>query len=286
MARQDTLSILTSTDGKSKLAEAYRGMIQFIQENTISGAMKNKMLSGDVSAGTVFAKRMVTSESKPYGTARAAMSGEKIKIDEVEVIIDTNRELIAEVENRDVMLYGVANLINQKVGMHRLSMQAELETAFFDTMSRGGTATTPTATAIQDKVDEVVRTLHLTTNFYVNKVPKNMIKIIASPKTYDDLRAYLDTVSNPNVNTAAGLFGSFHGIPIVESPFLPDGVDFIATTDNTVAQPVRTSLMDTTKKELSDIWAFGIFYYYGTKVVTPDLIRVVGTPSARVKVGK
>jgi hypothetical protein len=71
----------------------------------------------------------------------------------------------------------------------------------------------------------------------------------------------------------------FHSVNVFSSVYLPDGVDMIAMCQGAVAQPVRTSLDEAGKIPLSDAYHFGMFYYYGTKAVMPDLIFKVDSAS-------
>ena len=131
MARINSLSILLSTSGKDQLAEKYGPVIENLQKATISGALKNTELSGDPTTGTVEAKRFVNAASAAYGTARAAQKGTGVKASPVTVALNVDKEIIEEIEEKDVRLYGVDNVINRRVSNHGKSMERELERAFF-----------------------------------------------------------------------------------------------------------------------------------------------------------
>ena len=53
MARIESLSVLSTEEGKAYLAEQYGKVIQNVQKGLISGSMKNTELSGDPEAGSV-----------------------------------------------------------------------------------------------------------------------------------------------------------------------------------------------------------------------------------------
>lgn len=281
MARIASLAILTGTQGgKDYLAESYGKVIENVQKNTISAQLKNTDLSGDPTTGTVEAKRFTNSSSQAYGTARSGGAGTKVTANPVTISINVNRELINEVEEKDTRLYGVEGLVTRKSAMDQKSMERELERAFFTEAVTAGTAATLTATAINKKVEELIQTIENTKNDYVDGVPRDLISVVLDTATYGDLRDFLDTVQNANVDTGAGEFGIFHGVKVYPSVYLPTNTKMIGMVNGSIAQPVVTSLDEAGKFPASDAYHFGMFFYYGTKAVTPDLIHVVTATGA------
>lgn len=273
MARLDSLNILTTGEGKEKLAESYGKVIENIQKSTISGLLKNTDLSGNPDTGTVEAKRFVNSVSKAYGTARSGGAGEALKATPVVIAIDTDKEIINEVEEKDTALYGVDGLIAKKSAMNEKAMKRELERAFFTVAGAQGTKATLTATAINEKVEELIQLVENTKNDYVDGVDRDMIAIVLDTATYGALRNYLDSTAVANVDTAVGEMGMFHGVRVFSTVYT--GKPMIAMVDGAIAQPVLTTLDEAGKIPLSNAYHFGIFYSYGTKAVMPDLIQVV-----------
>ena len=273
MARIDSLNILTTGEGKDKLAESYGAVIENVQKSTISGLLKNTDLSGTPEGGTVEAKRFVNSASNAYGTARAGGKGEAVKADPVAIEISIDRELINEVEEKDAQLYGVDGLIAKKAVMNEKAMKRELERAFFTTAGTEGTTATLTATAINEKVEELIQLVENTKNDYVDGVDRDMISVVLDTKTYGQLRNYLDSTAVANVDTSVGEMGMFHGVRVFSSVY--SGKSMIAMVDGAVAQPVLTTLDEAGKIPLSNAYHFGLFFSYGTKAVMPDLIQVV-----------
>jgi hypothetical protein len=110
----------------------------------------------------------------------------------------------------------------------------------------------------------------------VDGVDRDMISLICSTAAYGLLRDDLDrAANNANVSTAAAEFGTYHGVRVYSSVYWPAGVRIIGMANGSVAQPVRTSVSDPIKLQQSDAYGFGIFYYFGTKAVMPDLISLV-----------
>jgi hypothetical protein len=278
MARIESLSILLDPSGEDFLAEEYGKVIENIEKTTISYALKNTDLSGTPTSGTVEAKRFVNAASKDYGTARAANKADQVKAKPVTVAIDKDKEIIEEIEQKDVSLYGVDSVVSRRVANHGKTMTRDLERAFFEAANTEGTAFSGSASAINEKVEEVIQQIESTKNDYVDGVDRDMISVICTPKIYGQLRNFLDTdTNNANIDTGMADFGTFHGVRIYSSVYLPSGVDMIGMVDGAVAQPVLPTVANPTKIQLSNAIGFGIFYSYGTKAVMPDLIVKVTT---------
>lgn len=272
MARLQSLNMLLDTEGKDYLAEEYGKVIANIEKTTISGALKNTDLSGTPTAGTVEAKRFVNAQSKDYGTARSANKGDSVKAKPVTITINVDKEIIEEIEEKDVSLYGVDAVVEKRIANHGKSMTRELERAFFAEANTAGSSLTTTATTVQDKIEAIIQQIENTTNEFVDGVDRDMISVVCDTATYGALRSFLDTTSNANVDTGKGEFGTFHGVKVYSSVYLPEGVKALGMANGAVAQPVLPTVANPEKIQLSNAIGFGIFYSYGTKAVMPDLI--------------
>ncbi len=271
--RIDALSIeLQSSSSKDKLKEEYGKVIANINATTLSARLKNTDLSGDPTSGSVEAKRFVNAKSQAYGTARAAGKGNLIKAKPVIVPIDDDTEYMEEVEGKDLKLYGVNGLIERRTSNHQESMKVELEEKFFSVAKEAGTKFTPTATAIEDEVEEAVQTVETTKNDFVRGVPRTMIEVIMTPSYYGKLRNKIATLPNANANVASYESGIFNNVRVNSSVFLPAGVDYIVMVKGAVAQPTLPSIYAPKAIELSEATAFGLFLHKGTKAVMEDLI--------------
>lgn len=282
MARIDSLSIQLQTDAsaKDKLAESYGKVIENLEKSTISSVLKNIDLSGDPASGTVEAKRFANAIAQNYGTARGNGYANKVKAKPVVVALDTNKEFIEEVEEKDLRTYGIGGLIERRTTNQGGAMKRLLERAFFTEAVNSGSALTLSSETIEGKFEEAIQEIETTNNDFVDGVERDLINIVCSPATYGQIRTYLDKgVNNSNVSTAVGEFGQFHGVDVYSSVYLPSGIDFIIMVKGSVAQPVIPSIYNPAKIELSDATGFGIFLYFGTKAVTPELIKYAGTVS-------
>lgn len=264
--------MLTENEGKEYLAEVYGKVIENVNKQMVSARVKNTDLSGNPEAGTVEAKRFVNASSKKYGTARTAGKGDAVKAKPVTVALDQDKEIVEELEQKDVTLYGVEGVMGRRANNHVQRMAAELDTAFFDEAKTAGTKATVTETEIQEIVEEVIQTCENTKNDYVDGVPRSMINLICSTSTYGKLRTYLDKVARANVDSADEEFLAYHGVKAFSSVHLPENVEFIVMADGAVAQPIMSDQYTAEKIPLSNAYGVELFYHYGTKAVMPDLI--------------
>jgi hypothetical protein len=275
MARIASLAILASTTGNDYLAEQYGAVIQNIAKRTISQRIKNQNLSGDPTSGTVEAKRFSNTSSKAYGTARSGGAGEKLKAKPVVIAINTDRELIREVEAKDTKLYGVDGLVERQAAEDEKSITRELERAFFSEAVTAGTAVTLTETEIADKLEELIQTLEVVHNDYVDGVERSDMILVLAPGLYGKARTYFDKVEGGNATAES--FNMFHGVRVESSVFLPDGTDAVLMVVGSVAQPVMFTRQNAERVPFSNAYAFGIFFSYGTKAVSEDLIFTVAS---------
>lgn len=276
--RTDALSIeLRSSGAKDKLAEEYGKVIENIKHVSLSMRLKNTDLSGDPVSGSVEAKRFVNAQGKAYGTARKNGEGDKIKAEPVTIPINDDTEYIEEVEEKDLMMYGVNGLIERRTANHQDGLSVELDTKFFAEAKNAGSAIEIPAevTDIADELELAIQTVETMKNDFVQGVPRNLIEIVATPSIYGKLRNKININSSNSAKLAQVANyeeGIFNNAKIYSNVFLPAGVDYIVMVKGSVAQPVRTSIYNPAKVEFSDATAFGLFAYKGTKAVMSDLI--------------
>lgn len=264
--------MLLESTGKDYLAELYGKVIENVNKQLVSTNMKNTDLSGNPEAGSVEAKRFANAKSKAYGTARTNGKGEEVKAKPVTVAIDNDKEIVEELEQKDISLYGVEGIMNKRANNHVQRMAAELDTAFFAEAHSAGTKVTPTATETIDMVEEVIQECENTQNEFVDGVPRSMINLVCSTRCYGKIRTYLDKVSRANVDSTAEEFYAYHGVKTFSCVHLPDDVEFMVIVDGAVAQPVMSDEYTAEKIPLSNAYGIELFYHYGTKAVMPDLI--------------
>lgn len=273
MARIQSLSILTTDAGKDYLSELYGKVIENVQKELISSSMKNMDLSGDPTSGTVEARRFANATSADYGTARAAGKGEQIKAKPVTVAIDVDKEIVEELEEKDIQLYGVEGVLERRAANHTLRMAAELDKEFFKVASDEATKVTIAAgTSVEDELEAIIQECENTMNDFTDGVPRTMMHLVLSTKYYGKVRNNLDKMSRSNVDTAAEEFYAWHGVEAKSCVHLPADCDYLLMVDGAVAQPVMANAYTAEKIPLSQAYGVSLFYHFGTKSVTPDLI--------------
>ena len=281
MARIKSLAVLAQGGGNDYLSELYGAVIENIQKEGISSKLKNTQLSGNPTSGTVEAKRFENRTFQPYGTARGAGAGTKVTAEPVTIAIDQDREIITEIEDKDVALYGVDGFLERQSAMDQKSMERELEKAFFTESALKGTFMTPSGTDIVDKIEALIQAVETVSNDYVEGVDRDDIAVVLKPSVYGQLRTYIDKVTDGGAEGEE--IAKFHGVEIYSSVYLPK-TDGKTTANNinygvvmakgAVAQPVRPIVKPAEQIPLSNAVATGLFYSYGTKAVSPDLIFV------------
>lgn len=282
MARITALSFLTTEGGQEYLAELYGGVIEGVQKALVSTNMKNMDLSGDPVSGTVEAKRFANATPKAYGTARTAGAGDKVKAKPVTVAINVDREIVEELEQKDVRLYGVDGVLERRAANHVLRMAAELDNAFFTAAGTAANAVNLSAyTSIDEELEAIIQECETTQNDFVDGVPRSMMHLVLSPKYYGKVRNDLDRkTNNANVDTGAEEFYVWHGVRTDSSVHLPSGCDYLLLVNGAVAQPVMADQYTAEKIQLSNAYGVSLFFHYGTTVVTPDLIFKKGVFTA------
>lgn len=278
MARTKALSLLQAAGTKADLKEIYGIVIDNVMKDTLSSGLKSQAYTGNPAAGSVEFKRFANSQAKTYGTARNAGKGDEITAPPVTVNIDTHKEIIEEVAKFDLDAFGVGSIMARRASNHIDTMVSDLDIAFFTTAVNAGTAVTPTGTTAIEKLEETILTLETVKNDYVRGIPRNMIVAIVSPAFYSEIRTSLDSLPNTNVDTVAEEFAMYHGVRVYNGLNLPTGVDALVMAQGSVAQPVVTNQYGEAEKiPLSNDFAVSLFYDYGVKALTPDLIFKIET---------
>lgn len=270
--RIGSLYLLNTDGGRALLAQRYGAVIENVENMLLSTNFKNRDLSGDMDAGSVEAKRFANATSQPYGTAAANGIGTPIQLQPVNVPINIHKEIIEPLEKYDASRLGVPDLITLRTRNHARAMARELERAFYECAFAAGTSFTPTGSTVEEILEELIQTIETTQNDFVDGVPRDMIHIICSPSFYGQVRAYLDTTYNANIDTARDDFFAFHGVRMYASTYLPTGVNCVALVEGAIAQPIRSDVYTAREIPLTNRWSLELFYDYGTTAVMPDLI--------------
>lgn len=273
MARTKAISLLAN-GGKVELSELSNLVIANIQKDTLSGALKSQSYTGNPASGSVEYKRFVNSASKAYGTARGAGKGDAITVPPTVVNLDQHKEIVEEAARFDIDTFGIGNIMARRADNHVDTVASELDVDFFAKAVAEGTKFTANATEIEEMTEELIQTLETVKNDYVRGVPRHMIRLVCDPAAFGKLRTYLDKgVNNANVDTAAEDFSIFHGVRVYSTINLPAGTDMVCMVEGAIAQPALIyPYAEPEKIPLSNDFGVSMFFDYGTKALTPDLI--------------
>lgn len=276
MARTKAISLIQNGATKVELAELSGLVIQNIQKDTLASGLKSQSYTGNPASGSTEYRRFKNSVSQDYGTARAAGKGTALTVPPTTVNLNTHKEIVEEAAKFDLDTFGVGNIMARRADNHVDTVAAEFDTAFFKAAFDEGTAFTAPAGATDPGkiVEALIQTLETVKNDFVRGVPRNIMRLVLSPAFYGDMRDYLDkTVHNANVDTAAEDFTTFHGVRVYSSVFLPANAKAVIMIDGAIAQPaVIYPYKDPEKIPLSNDYGVSMFYDFGTKVLTPDLV--------------
>ena len=282
MARLNALG-LKQADGITplSLAELYDAVIENVSKTAVSVAFKNKNQSGNVAAGTVEFKRFADSVSVAYGTARLAGKGAILKIAPVVVTLDVDREIVEEIEEKDILTSGIPNMINRQGLAHAKAFKRDLDTAFWKSAYASGVHVVEVAPTTAGKVEELILAVENVSNTYVDGVERDMLGLCFTTAIHSALRLEIDALPVTSIELSQGAIGSYHGVPVWVSNHLPkvalQVVNAMCMFMGSVAQPLNvTKAYADEKIPLSNAHAIELFYSYGTKATMPDLIAYIG----------
>lgn len=277
MARQDALSILNAAGStEEQLQELYGQVIENLQKSALSLRLKNNTWSGDPTSGSVEFDRFANATSKAYGTARTAGAGDELKDGKITLNIDQDKEIVEEISRKDVKLFGVPNIMARRAVNHDRVMAAELDRAFFNNLVSDGAEHTFTATDVEDKFEELVQVIETTENNYVDGVDRSLIVVTVKPSIYGALKNKLNTLNDRH--SEEEVIVGLNGVEVLTNT--RQTADWIAFTYQSVGQPVTADKYQNEKINLANDHAVELFYSYGTKVLTPDLVHYAGPESS------
>ena len=273
MARTSAISLINAGTLKAELKELYGYVIENVQKRTLAMALKSQSYTGNPAAGSVEFRRFANSKSKVYGTARTTGKGDEIKAPPTPVNLDQHREIVEEVAKFDLDTFGIGNIMARRADNHVLTMGSELDVAFFAAGLAGGVDFTPAETTLADQLEEYIQALETVENDFVRGVPRSMMNMVCSTTFFGKVRNMLDLLPNPNVDTAAEEFGVYHGVRVYSHINIPQEKKASLMIDGAIAQPVVSYPYGEPEKiPQSNDYSSALFYDYGTKVLTPDLI--------------
>ena len=257
MARTSALGVMNDTN-KAELTELYGELLEGVYKDAVSEQIKNKMYSSD----------------------KGAALDNKGK---VTVNVNVDREIVEEIEGKDVQLFGVPDIIARRTQNHVSSMTADLDSAFFKEAETVAHAVTTAETDIEEVVEAVIQDIETTKNEFVDGVDRSQIVLTLTPNVYGKLRNHIDKASVTTADSGEEEIEVFHGVRVFSNTRQTAAA--IAMVDGAIAQPVLTNEYKDEPVPLSNAHAVELFYSYGTKAVTPDLVAKLVTLPAKANFG-
>ncbi len=274
MARQASLNIqdYLNEEVMDNLAETLDGVIENIQTSAVSEALKNREGSGDPTSGSVEYKRFVNAELVDKGTAREAQAGVKVKAKPVIVNIDDDKEIIEELQLKDLKLYGIDGMAEKRKGNFTKRVIAYLDRKFFATTVNAGTQfERGTLTAEKDILDAMIVEAKSTVSDFIDGIDAEDLAIVLSPAWRKAVKNDLDELPN-GTTPSNGAIGMYDSIIVHETHRLPEGVNAIVTLKGAVAQPYYLSEYGAEKIPFDDAIALETFLYNGSKALVEEAI--------------
>lgn len=274
MARQPALNIADYTNQATmdNLAEVLDGVIENIQVSAVSEALKNRNGSGDPKGGSIEYKRFVNAELKSKGTARTAGHGDKIIAKPVIVNLNDDKEIIEELQMKDVKLYGIDGMAAKRKENFAKRTVAYLDRKFFaEAVSAGSKFTRGDLTKAKAILDAMIVAAKETSSDFIDGIDAEDLAIVLNGTSRKELKNDLDAL--PNGTAAAnGKIGVYDGIDVYESNRLPGNVTMIVMLKGAVAQPYFVDDYQAEKVPFDDAIALESFVYSGREALVPEAI--------------
>lgn len=273
MAKTQSLSIYLQ-DGTTldELKEVMGEVVENIQTGCVSEAIKNKQGSGNPEAGSVIYKRFVNAELKQKGTARAAGAGAKVKDANVIINIDDNKEIIEELQQKDIKLFGIAGMARRRMTNFQNRVKAYLDRKFFTYAKSVGTKVTTTKTAVVDIVDELILKAKETQSDFIDGIDAEDLCLVVDGAYRKELKDYLDSLPTSTTKPQNGQIGVYDSVDTYESNRLPQGVRAFVMLKGAIAFPNYLSEYDAEKVPFDDAIALEAFLYNGIGALNKEAI--------------
>lgn len=274
MARQNSLNIQDYlNDGvMDNLAETLDGVIENIQAGCVSEALKAKNGSGDPTTGSVEYKRFANATIQDKGTARANGKGNKVKAEPVTVKIDDDKEIIEELQEKDLKLYGIDGMAKKRSKNAQDAIKTYYDRKFFRIARDAGIQVARVNEDTTKKiVDRLISTAKVTKNDFVDGVEEDLIALVVNTKYKNDLKDYLDSLPN-GTTPSNGAIGMYQSVITYESNRMPSDVPAMVMLKESIALPNYTSEYGAEKIPFDDAIALELFAYSGGEALVPELI--------------
>lgn len=262
----------TSQEVMDNLAQTLDGVIENIQTSAVSEAIKNKNGSGDPTSGTVEYKRFVNAKLKNKGTARAAGKGEKVIAKPVFINIDDDKEIVEELQAKDVKLYGIDGMAEKRKANFAKRVEAYLDRKFFEgCKTEGNKVERGTLTTAKEIIDNMIVKAKETSSDFIDGIDAEDLVIVVNGTYRKALKNDLDELPN-GTSPSNGAIGLYDSIMTYESNRLPEGVTCFVMLNGAYALPNYITDYAAEKVPFDDAIALENFIYSGEGALNPEAI--------------
>lgn len=270
---QASLNIMLE-DGKTKdnLKATLDGVLENVATSSVSEHIKAKNGSGTPESGVIEYKRFANAELKDKGTARNAGKGDAVKAKPVKVVIDTDKEIVEELQGKDIKLYGIDGMAEKRKVNHQSAISRYLDTEFFKEVLKG--TKMQIKDNVQDTIDALLSELRTLKNNYIDGVDNDLIVIVVDNKYRKAMKKILDDMPN-GTDPKESAIGMYDSVRVYESNRMPKGIRCTVMMDGAIAQPYYVSEYGAEKVPFDDAVALENFLYKGTKALMEDTIFYV-----------
>ena len=274
MAREKTLNIADylTPEVMDNLAETLDGVVENIQTSAVSEALKAKNGSGDPTTGSVEYKRFANAQLKNKGTARTAGAGEKVKAKPVIINLDDDKEIIEELQLKDVKLYGIDGMAEKRKKNFKDRVRAYLDRKFFSYASEVGTKVERgILTEASDIIDAMIVKAKNTSSDFIDGIDAEDLALVVNGTFRKALKNKLDELPN-GTSPENGAIGMYDSLVTYESNRLPEGVNCFVMLKESIAFPNYLSDYDAEKIPFDDAIALETFLYNGIGALAEEAI--------------
>lgn len=274
MAKQSSLNIADYLNDTvmDNLAEILDGVIENVQAGCVSEALKAKNGSGDPTTGSVEYKRFANATLQEKGTARTNGKGNKVKAKPVVVNIDDDKEIIEELQEKDLKLYGVDGMAKKRSANAKNVIKTYYDRKFFKIARDAGVQVARASGDTTKKiVDRLISTAKVTKNDFVDGVDEELIALVVNTSYKSDLKDYLDNLPN-GTSPSNGAIGMYQSVITYESNRMPSDVPAMVMLKEAIALPNYTSEYEAEKVPFDDAIALELFAYSGGEALVPEII--------------
>ena len=270
---QDALNIMLQ-DGETKdnLKHVLSGVLENVEARAVSEQIKAKNGSGNPEGGVIEYKRFVNAELKDKGTARTAGKGDPVKAKPVKVVIDTDKEIVEELQGKDVKLYGIDGMAERRKVNHQSAIIRYLDREFFAKVTEG-TEVTPKDN-VQDTIDDLLGRARTLKNDFIDGIESDLLVIVVNSTYRKAMKKILDELPN-GTDPKEQAIGMYDSVRVYESNRLPTDVEAVVMMDGAIAQPYYVSEYSAEKVPFDDAVALEDYLYKGTKALMEDTIFYV-----------